>query len=358
MQWINKLMIFLALAGLMISCGSGPNVEPVDARNWVWMTWNDQFKEKQWTRKFKQLSKLGFHGVLLRQDDPEKMARVVPLAKKADLEIHAWIIVMNIRDADVKKGHPEWFTVSREGKSSLEHPPYVGYYSWLCPTKEPVRNHLKNWAAAMAGVPGLDGVHLDYIRHSDVILPVDLWEKYEIVQDQEYPPYDFCYCEDCRGAFEAQSGLDPLELEDPPANEEWVRFRYDGITRVVNDMADEVHQQGKLISAAVFPTPEIARSLVRQDWPSWQLDMVFPMIYHSFYQEDVAWIGNATTEGVDALEGAIPLYSGLFVPALSPDDLARAIRISVDSGADGITVFAEGSMNRKHKKVMRKMSNK
>jgi len=357
-RFFGWMVMSVVIAWLMVSCNASTNQKPVDAENWVWMDWQGDFSGKEWSRKFKELAKLGFHGIHLRQDDPQKMADVAPLAKKAGLEIHAWIIVMNIRSREVKEAHPDWFTVSREGKSSLDHPPYVGYYSWLCPTKEPVQTYLKEWAGAMAGVPGLDGVHLDYIRHCDVILPINLWEKYDIVQDQEYPPYDFCYCDDCRRTFEAQTGIDPMALEDPPSNKEWIQFRYDGITGVVSTIASEVHARGKKLSAAVFPTPDIARTLVRQDWTTWELDMVFPMIYHSFYREDVDWIGTATGEGVQTLDGAFPLYSGLFVPALSPDELARAIQVSIDNGAQGVTIFAERSMSKKHRKVMAKICNK
>jgi len=99
------------------------------------------------------------------------------------------------------------------------------------------------------------------------------------------------------------------------------------------------------------------KKLVRQDWTAWDLDMVFPMIYHSFYREDVDWIGTATGEGVQALKGEFPLYSGLFIPALTPDEMARAIETSLDNGAGGVTFFAERSLTRKHRKIIKSMFN-
>ena len=57
----------------------------------------------------------------------------------------------------------------------------------------------------------------------------------------------------------------------------------------------------------------------------------------------VEWIEQAAREGVDALAGRIPLYSGLFIPALTPDELAQAVRISAAAGAAG-TVLFEGKM--------------
>ena len=111
-----------------------------------------------------------------------------------------------------------------------------------------------------------------------------------------------------------------------PDNGAWRQYRYDSITAVVAELADVTHKAGKLLTAAVFPTPDIARRLVRQDWTKWKVDAVLPMVYNGFYKEGVPWVERATREGVRALAGRIPLYSGLYVPDLSPADLAAADR--------------------------------
>ena len=139
-----------------------------------------------------------------------------------------------------------------------------------------------------------------------------------------------------------------MNLDDPPANEEWVRFRHGQITQVVTRLADVVHSHDKMISAAVFPTPDIARRLVRQDWPSWPLDAVMPMIYHNFYEKEVSWIEAATRNGVAALDSDTPLYGGLFVPELPPDDLATAARHARAGGSTGISLFNVGNMTDAH----------
>ena len=162
----------------------------------------------------------------------------------------------------------------------------------MCPSRDEVREYLRT-VAGLAAVDNLGSVHLDYIRYPDVILPIALWPKYNLVQDKEYPDFDFCYCDVCRARFRAQSGLDPKELPDPAANQAWLQYRYDTITRVVAEMADVVHARGKRLTAAVFPTPAIARRLVRQDWTKWNVDAVLPMVYNGFYKEDVPWIERA-----------------------------------------------------------------
>ena len=72
------------------------------------------------------------------------------------------------------------------------------------------------------------------------------------------------------------------------------------------------------------------------------------MIYHSFYNEDVAWIGEATRAGVEALDGKFPLYSGLFVPELTPDELAQAADLSLANGAEGIVLFQGRTLTESH----------
>jgi len=208
--------------------------------------------------------------------------------------------------------------------------------------------NLRGVVEQTAREPGVDGVHLDYVRHSDVILPIGLWSKYDLVQDREYPEFDFCYCEVCRESFRQQTGKDPMTLPDPAQDIAWREFRWDSVTGLVRVLADAVHAVGKEITAAVFPTPTLARRLVRQAWEEWPLDAVFPMLYQEFYEEDISWIGAATREGVAALPSRTQLYSGLYLPGLAPEDLGRAVRVALDGGAVGVSLFEMGGLSEAH----------
>lgn len=271
---------------------------------------------------------------------------LIPRAADRGIGVHAWKPVM--MNGSMAAENPEWYAVSRDGVSTAVDPPYVDYYRFLCPTRAPVRAWLRAQIREVAEIPGLASVHLDYIRFPDVILPEALWPRYGIVQDREYPPYDFCYCDVCRETFAAQSGYDPLSLDDPTADEAWRRFRWDAITRVVAELHDVAHGAGTRVTAAVFPTPTIARRLVRQDWVHWDVDGVMPMIYNGFYNEPVDWVGAATAQGVAALDGRIPLHAGLYVPDLDPPALARAAGLALDAGAAGVVLFSESAMTGDH----------
>jgi uncharacterized lipoprotein YddW (UPF0748 family) len=331
-----------AVAGLGIlpaatlACSEVGNSTPA-MKNWTWVHGGAEASIDEWSRRFTRIGDAGIHGVLVGGGETDVLSTA---AHAAGLEFHRWIWTLNRNGDDwVKENHPEWFTVSRNGESSLEKPPYVGYYKWLCPTRPSVRDYLRGVVDRLASEPAIDGVHLDYIRHSDVILPVGLWSKYGLVQDREYPEFDFCYCEACRETFRDQAGVDPLELPDPTQDVAWREFRWQSVTGLVEVLAEAVHNQGKPITAAVFPTPTVARRLVRQAWDEWPLDAFFPMIYHEFYEEELSWIGTATGEGVEALPEATPLYSGLYLPSLTATDLGAAVRLAGAAGAAGVSLF-------------------
>jgi uncharacterized lipoprotein YddW (UPF0748 family) len=333
----------LVAPAALTSCNPARGTVPVPS--WTWYVAGKD--HNRLSRDLHLLKKYGFEGIHL-QGDRKTVEKAAREAHRLGLRLHQWIITLMSRDPQIAEDHPDWFVVSREGKSSLEYPPYVKYYKWLCPNHQGVVDHLEKKVKEIAAIPGLEGIHLDYIRFPDVILPVGLWKKYDIVQDREYPQYDFCYCDVCRSRFKAEQGVDPLDLPDPSADKDWLQFRYDSITRLVNHLYEVAREEGKKLSAAVFPTPAIARKLVRQEWDRWNLDAVFPMMYHNFYEEDIAWLEEAVKEGENALKGRFPLYAGLFIPAINPPEMPGAVRYVAKGGAQGLCLFRYGSMDDKH----------
>ncbi|MDH4347708.1 MAG: Tat pathway signal protein [Gemmatimonadota bacterium] len=335
-----------ALASAGALAGVRPHASGPAARHWAWVHGGSQRTVDEWRRRFVRLRGAGIGGVHVGGGDLELLSNA---AREEGLTFSRWIWVLNRNgDSWVKANHPEWFTVSRRGESSLEKPPYVGYYNWLCPTRPEVREYLSREVADLAMNPAVDEVHLDYVRHCDVILPVGLWEKYGLVQDHELPEFDFCYCDVCRAAFRQQSGVDPRELPDPESDLAWRKFRWDGVTGLVKELARGVKGAGKPITAAVFPTPALARKLVRQAWDEWPLDAAFPMTYHAFYKEGIPWIGEAIREGVAAVPVSVPIFAGLYLPDLAPADLGRAVRAALDAGAAGVSLFEMDGLTDAH----------
>ena len=350
---------FLGVAGAAAATAAIPRAARAarrdDFRFWTWVHGNND-APALWRERFARLRAGGITGVVVGGGDTAALAEA---AHASGLAFHAWTWIMNRSgDAWVKANHPEWFNVSRNGESSLVHPPYVGYYQWLCPSRPEVRQYLRTQVIEAAEIAGVDAVHLDYIRYPDVILPRGLWSKYGLVQDHEMPEYDFCYCAICRDIFRQQSGYDPLSLADPSADRAWREYRWSSITSVVTTLADAVRAHNRQISAAVFPTPALARMQVRQAWDTWPLDMVFPMTYHRFHDQDIPWIGSAVREGVAALPPGRPLYAGLHLPDLDPPSLVQAIAVARDAGAAGVSMYDSGSLTDAHLEQLRTLADR
>jgi len=328
-------------------------------KHWAWVTTDVKPSIDEWKKQFADMRQAGIDAILPEiynsrhayygsKHLPVKelwMERILPLAKTEGLEFHAWMWAMPCNIEEVRKQQPEWFSVNRKGESAAEKPAYVDYYKFLCPSRPEVHQFIQTTVTELAQIDTLDGIHLDYIRYPDVILAEGIQPKYGIVQDWEYADYDYCYCEVCRREFKEKTGIDLLKLEDPTTSDEWRQFRYDRITHLVNDILIPIaHKHKKLVTAAVFPNWE----MVRQQWSAWKLDAVMPMLYNSFYNKDIEWIRKQTEKGVKSLPHDIPLYSGLFVPQLSPEALTKAIEASFEGGAKGVTIFSARAMTEAH----------
>ncbi len=258
--------------------------------------------------------------------------------REAGLELHSWMWTTNRRESWIRENHPEWFMVNRSGKSCFDQPPYVDYYRWISPVIPGVVDYLSDQAAELASHPAVSGVHLDYVRYPDVILPRALWTQFGLDQTEELPDYDFCYGAHTREAFLQVSGRDPLEIEHPDRDQEWLHFRYDSVTALVRRLAETTHGYGKQLTAAVFPTPSLARKTCRQDWDKWPLDAACPMIYHSFYQQGIDWIGDSMRENIQAAR--FPIYAGLYMPAFaSTEEFVQALRLVRLRGGSGVSLF-------------------
>lgn len=305
-------------------------------KHWIWTNPDLRDTSEQLAARYKSYYEAGVRGIFF-ENDSEKHFRA---AKAQKLEAHRWMWTMNRGEKTLLDSHPEWYAINRKGESCADKPPYVNYYRWLCPSKPEVQQYLKDQVNAILQKDYVDGIHLDYIRFCDVILPVNLYSKYGIEETREFPEYDYCYCDTCRSKFKAWRGTDIKDIQLPEASLSWRQFRYNAVNNIVNSLAVVAGNYKKPITAAVFPTPEVARRNVRQDWTNWNLNGICPMIYHGFYKEKVEWIGDAVTEGIHFLNGKFPLYAGLYLSDFkNNDELHRGITLALQHGASGVSLF-------------------
>ena len=315
------------------------------SKYWVWVGIDKSATSETLKAKYATMRKHGIQGVFLEGGIDEREFDIV---KEAGLELHSWMWTTNRGDSWIREHHPDWYMVSRNGKSCFDHPPYVDYYRWVSPVIPGVQNYLKEKADELASHPAISGVHLDYVRYPDIILPKGLWKQYGLDQSEEMADYDFCYSEHTRKAFKDFSGRDPLDIKDPAHDQQWLHFRYDSVTHLVKQLAATVKKRHKFITAAVFPTPSMARKICRQDWDKWPLDAVCPMTYNSFYEQNIDWIGDCILENIQAV--TFPVFAGLYMPDLGHlDDFQKALNVVHHRGGSGISLF--GGVSDEHWKV-------
>ena len=332
-------------------------------KNWVWIPFHKDRSADDWKRMFSTMRANCVQAILPEVYDGRQayfashhlpvntdlLGRILPLACAEELEVHAWMWSMPCVVPEIMQKHPDWYNVNAKGESAVDKPAYVDYYKFLDPGRPEVREWVQATVTELASIPELTGVHLDYIRHPDAILPKGLWAKYKIVQDKVYPPYDYGYSAYEREQFKKKFGADPIDIgngkvRDGELEKQWLRFRLDMVVDLVNQyLVPAAHEKGKKITAAVFPGPSRAREMVRQDWERFDLDAFLPMLYHVFYEETPEWVREQTKEGVAAVKR--PLYSGIFIHDMKVDELKRTVQMALEGGASGVSLFSADGMD-------------
>jgi len=361
--FLEKAGLAAAAAGAGRFAAASTNTSQVKTRrvnlkNWVWIPINTRRSDDDWKRSLALMKESGVRAILpeiyngrdayfaserlpVRTD---LLGRLLPLAAAEGLEVHAWMWCMPCMIEEVLKKHPDWYNVNAKGESAADKPAYVDYYKFLDPGRPEVCEWVQQIVKELANIGELTGIHLDYIRHPDAILPKGLWKKYNIIQDKVYPQYDYGYSEYERSLFKHKHGIDPVDIQDPTHHKEWMQFRFDMVTGLVNEyLVPAAHARRKTITAAVFPGPTLAREMVRQDWGRWHLDAFLPMLYNNYYEAGPEWVREQTQEGVSAVKK--PVYSGLFVAAMNEPALIEVIGKAVQGGASGVSLFSIDGMN-------------
>lgn len=336
-----------------------------DFKVWAWMSGTDD--DELLERRFRNAAEAGVDAIFLEchggypvildstsfRDSSALvlLRRASVFAEKYGVSLHAWMWTTNRCEKTLREAHPDWYQVNGLGQSCNDIKLYDReHYRFVCPNHDGVTEYIKDRVRELAEIPGLDGIHMDFIRYPDAILPYGLHESRGVVQDKVYPLWDHCYCDECRAKFKALTGIDPIDLEDPTSNEDWMQFRWDTMTKYASEIAAEIKACGKISSAAVFATPEESRKLVRQNWTSFSnVDFFMPMIYNDSYAQPDSWVETATREGIEelnALGNPGELISGVIIGKPTEERLNAYFDYAIAGGSKGICLFSLESFDR------------
>ena len=333
-------LIFFAVfaAGMLLCCKEkAADTQPERPMFWTWLDYRDGMN---FDSVCALMDSAGLDGIMLNAPTPDHYRRLIPIAQRHGITVYAWLWTLNLEHdrKQVMAEHPDWLDVNREGYSLADSMAYVPHYTFLSPAVPEVREYLKNRVRSFAEVEGLEGIAIDFHRLVDVVLPTTIWPRYGIEQDREYARWDYGYHPAMIEKFRAAHGYDPREQADPSQDTLWRRFRCDQVSELANELAAVVHGCGKVMAASPFPTSKVGERMVRQHWMDWDLDIVFPMVYHNFYTNAPSFIADCTLENERDLQGrSTTLYCGMM--AGDSTVLFECMDSAFANGARGVALF-------------------
>ena len=294
----------------------------------------------------------GPHQAARARTGVDPLALLLEQAHAAGLRVHAWLNALSLstrRDAALlAELGPDAVMVDRRGRSVLDYPsldlpePDRRWYRmgtpqvWLDPAVPAVGQTLAALVGELvARYPALDGVHLDYIRHPDV-LPFIPGSRFGV-------GLDFGYGAASRARFQRETGLE-APFGDALGNaDRWDEWRRERVTEVVLRIASAARgaKPSIEVSAAVWAYADRSYLSLFQDWRGWLedglLDFVVPMAYT---RDDrlLRYVAQAALGGVGGERVWVGLGSWLFE---SQPERARAQLDAMRAlGPAGIALFS------------------
>ncbi len=224
----------------------------------------------------------------------DALAALIARAHEAGLRVHAWVNVLSLSTnaeapllRDLGAGA---VLVDQWGRSLLDYPEYdvpeaerrsyrIGTPAiYLDPAAPGVAERLAaTFEELLRRYPGLDGLHLDYIRYPDV-LPYLPSTRFGV-------GLSFGYGAASRARFQAETGLVAPFAESGQNADRFDAWRREQLSALVGRIAARARaaRPGAVLSAAVYPDAERAYQGLFQDWRGWleagDLDVAVPMLY-------------------------------------------------------------------------------
>ena len=238
----------------------------------------------------------------LAPDDFDPLGHLVRAGAAVGVRIHAWGNVFFVwsnadghlprtRDHLVHR-HPEWLL--RPGGVRYLDP--VGGADWegiyIDPTKRGARDHTLEVFTEIVARYRVEGFHYDYVR---------------------YPQMTYAASPDDHAA----------------------------VTALVREGAARLRaaRPGLVISAAVFPDPDVARDKVLQRWPEWARDGLIDLVCPMAYREDTREVERLLSKARKAAP-TTRMWGGLMGYAGERERLREQMRSAREAGCDGAILFA------------------
>jgi uncharacterized lipoprotein YddW (UPF0748 family) len=281
------------------------------------------------------------------------LAFLVDEAHKRGLKLHAWFNVFRITtnaEAPMLKELGRGIAImDNHGRSVLEYtnfriPDPAGRYYELSDETlmlDPGDLRVHDYQLAIIkevldNYPGLDGIHLDFIRYPS-ILPFPPGSRFSSVLDYGYNPSTL-------ERFKAETGLNARTMERNRANcQKWDDFRRENVTRFVRSTKKFITDSGKSVqlSAAGVAFADRAYLSFFQDWRGWCEEGLVDFVVTMNYTDDRR-LARYLSRAAASVEGRTPAYVGLeaFIEPVNADAVLAQLDDAWAAGAKGVCLFS------------------
>jgi uncharacterized lipoprotein YddW (UPF0748 family) len=296
----------------------------------------------------------------------DPLARTLTAARRAGLQVHAWINVNLVSSAvtlprasnHVVLRHPEWLMLPEALALPLRRvepaaPAYVAELArwtraaagqleglYLSPISDDARTYTTAIVRELVTSYDLDGLHLDYIRY-----PAETFDYSALALDAFRRATLSSVNADERRRLDGRTQADPAAW--PRAYPDgWAEFRRDQLTRLLTALRATARttRPRMAVSAAVVPDPDEARRGRLQDWAGWirsgLLDAICPMVYTA----DAAEYARLMARVHEAAD-PYPIWAGIGAYRLRVEETAARVRVARRGGASGIVLFRYDSLS-------------
>jgi uncharacterized lipoprotein YddW (UPF0748 family) len=295
----------------------------------------------------------------------DPLALMLATAHRAGLEVHAWVNVNLVSDAEppaarrhVVYTHPEWLMVPRPLAADLarmnpKSPEYLRRLSeyakarsdrvegiFLSPIHKGAVDYTVRVIGDIVARYDVDGIHLDYIRfpNDEFDYSAEVLDEFRSAVTASVPGAE-------RRDYASRARGRPLFYTEM-FPQRWQAFRRARLTALLTRIRSAVkgRRPRAMLSAAVFPDATDATTRRFQDWGGWLesglLDVICPMAYTT----DAA-LFRSQIANVEHLAGPRPVWAGIGAYQLSPKATVDNIFAARELGAEGVVLFSYDNLD-------------
>ena len=250
----------------------------------------------------------------------DRLKVLIEAAHRRGLKVHPWMEV-NAQGPAMLEKHPDWCQMNSEGKR-------VGY---LDPSSPDARKYIVSIAREIASRYDVDGISLDYVRYSG--------------------GGRYCFCDRCKAAFKADTGLDCTEADK--ANKgtvlwrKWRAWRFEQVNNEVEAISSAVREArpGIQVSSYIWGAHTYRPAYqVCQDFKTWIRRGWLDWINPSGYIYDRQKFIERAKLNRQTVPAGFPMLITIGVrtshgECKNAEEVKTHIHDAFEAGADGIVLF-------------------